>query len=96
MDQYMSEVCVDAPIPFLVGVGQSAARNLAANAHVVEFWFDSAKTHFDISETFAIGQLRERHAEKLIATSKRLNLAIPGVAIHTGLESTPWEEIHEL
>src|ERR1044072_8938642 len=31
------EIGVDAPVPVLVGLGQSVAGNIAANAHVVQF-----------------------------------------------------------
>ena len=60
LDQDLSEVGVDAPIAHLIGVGQSIARDGAANSHVIELLRCGAKTRFDISETFSKSQLSKR------------------------------------
>ena len=41
-----------------------------------------AKTGFDIAQAFAIRQLSESHAEKLIETGERLDLAVSLIALH--------------
>ncbi len=44
LDQHLGKVLVDSPIAHLVGVSQGVARDLAANAHVVELVPSSSQT----------------------------------------------------
>ena len=54
-DQMMGEIGVDLPVPRLVRFRQSAARNLASDAHLIEF----SKAGFYVPQAFAIRQLGE-------------------------------------
>ncbi len=56
-DQYMGKIRIDAPVAFLVGVGQSAAGDLAADTGMIEFGLHCAKACFDVSQAFSIGKL---------------------------------------
>src|SRR5689334_2097353 len=56
-DQDLSEICIDAPVAHLIGIGQSVARYGAANTHMVELLRCGPKTRFDVSETFSKSQL---------------------------------------
>lgn len=81
-DQHMGEVGVDSPVAHLIGVGQGVARNLTANAHVIELGGLGSQTRFDVSETLAIGQLGKGHREKLIPARKALDFVAALVAPH--------------
>ena len=61
-DQRLSEIGMDAPVAFLVGVGQCIPGNIPPDAHVVELALLGAQAGLDIAQAFAIGELRERHA----------------------------------
>ena len=67
-DQSVSEVFVDTPVSFLVGIGQGASRNFAPDADVVELGTHSAQADFDIAEALPEGQLRECHRKELAET----------------------------
>jgi hypothetical protein len=53
--------------------GQSAPRNLAAKAAVVELTVNSSQAAFDVAKTFPIDQLGESHAQVLVVACKRAN-----------------------
>lgn len=36
LDETQGQIAIDAPVPFLVGIGERAARNAAANAEVIQ------------------------------------------------------------
>jgi len=67
-DQHMSEVGVDMPIPFFVGVGQRASRDSASNSCVIKLGLHGPQACFDIAKTLPVSQLSEGHAQKLIET----------------------------
>src|SRR4030066_626980 len=65
-DQHMSEVGVDTPIPFFVGIGQRASRNFASEPCVIKSGLHGPKAYFDIAKTLPISQLSKGHAKELI------------------------------
>jgi hypothetical protein len=79
-DQDLSEVGVDPPIAVLVGIGESAPSDDSAKTGVVKFLVKSVETDFDVAQALAIGQLSERHAEKLIEAGEA---ATPSIAVIT-------------
>jgi hypothetical protein len=66
--------------------GQRRASDCRANAHVVKLTGLSRQTHFDIAQAFAVGQLRESHAEELIEAGEGSQTIVSGVAMDTLLE----------
>ena len=86
-DQGLGEVGMDAPVALLVCIGQGCARDMSANAHVVELGALGAQTGFDITQTFTIGKLRERHAQILIETGKALDLVVAVIALDAATEA---------
>jgi hypothetical protein len=54
------------------------------------------QARFDVSETLAIGQLGEGHAEELIETEEVLDLAVAAVSADTRLEAAQRQEVHDL
>src|SRR6266853_1114702 len=95
-NQDLSEIGVDPPVAMLVGVGQSVARNLATEAHVIELGLLGTKTGFDIAETFAVGELSKGQTEELIPAGEIFDVAIALVAIDANLKRVGWEEVHKL
>jgi hypothetical protein len=65
-DQMLRKIGEDAPVVSLIGVGQRGARDLAAEAHVVELAAHRPQTRLDIAQTLAIRELRESHRQILI------------------------------
>jgi hypothetical protein len=51
---------------------------------------------FDISEAFAVGQLREAHRQKLVPARESSIVRVASIARHTFLKLVPWQVIHEL
>jgi len=49
MDQYLSEVGIDAPVAIFVGFGDGTPSDVSTDSHVVETGFHRAKACFDIS-----------------------------------------------
>ena len=66
LDQAHGEIRIDATVALLVGIGQCALGDVASYAQVIGLGLVSAQTGFDVAQTFAVSQLRESHAEKLI------------------------------
>lgn len=96
MNQPMSKIRINSPIPFLVGIGQGASGDVALDAGMIEFWFHGSKTGLDVSETFSIGELSEGHAEKLIETREGSDTILASIVPNTFVEFVSWQEIHEL
>ena len=48
-NEYLGEVGIDLLRSFFVGVGQSAARNLASYVSVIEFGIHRPKTGFNVA-----------------------------------------------
>ena len=75
-DQALREVGIDPPVARGVRVGQSIARDLAANPHVVELLGLRAQTRFDVPQALAKRQLRKRHAQILVHAREALDLVV--------------------
>ena len=86
LDQHLSEVGVDAPVPCFVGMGQVVARYSAPDAQVIKLGLVGSQTGLDIPETFSICKLGKSQAEKLVPTRKSLHLVVPPVAFYALLE----------
>src|SRR3989442_2823198 len=66
VDEAQSEVLINAPVTFLVGIRERAACHAAPNAEVIQLRGVSSQTRFDIAQALAKRKLRKRHAQKLI------------------------------
>jgi len=95
-DQALREVGIDAPVSNCIRIGQRVARYRAAKAHMVELGGLAAQTSFDIAQTLPIGQLRKRHAHKLVETGEMFDLVFPVVADDTTTESGQRQVRHHL
>jgi len=82
-DQQLREIGIDPPVAGLVGIGQRAARDRAANPQMIEPAFLRAQAGYEVAQTLAEGQLRKGHAEKLVPTRKTPYPVVARVALHT-------------
>ena len=96
LDQPEGEVLVNAPVARLVGIGQGAASNSAANTQVIEPGGVRAQAGLDVAQTFPIGQLREGHAQELIEMRKGECRIAPRVLGHASPEGMQRQMVHEL
>ncbi len=86
LDQAHREIHIDATVALLVGIGQRALGDVASDAQVIELGLVGAQTGLDVAQTFAVSQLRERHAEKLIEIRKSLRGIFGRIALHVAAE----------
>jgi len=95
-DENLSEVCIDAPISVFVGIGQRAARDTRSDAHVIKLRAIAAQADFDVSQAFAVGELSECHAKKLVETGKTLDLVISTVTSNATVKRPKRKVLHDL
>jgi hypothetical protein len=65
-NQDVSKIGIDSPVSFFVRIGQGTPRRFATKSSVIEFGLHGPQADFDISETFAVRQLRKGHAKELV------------------------------
>ena len=87
-NQVLRELGVDAPVARFVGVGQRAARHRSANPKVIELGRLRTQAGLDVAQTLAIGELRERHAAKLIGATEIAHATIAAVALDDAIETS--------
>src|ERR671915_843800 len=85
-DQTVREIAVDAPIAFLVGVGQCGTSDWSTEAGVIKLALLRGKADLDVAQTFAISKLGKGHGEKLIPTRERANTLVATIARYATIE----------
>ena len=95
-DQTVGEIAVDAPIAFLVRVGQRGTFDWATEAGVIKLAVLGGETNFDVAQAFAISELGESHGEKLIPTRERANTLVAAIARHAAIEFVVRKKADEL
>jgi len=95
-NQLLRQCRVDTPIASLVRIGQRTALDAPSKSHVIKSVRARRQAVDRISQTVPIGQLRKRHAEKLIPAGKRLNLVVAPVPRHASVELLRMYRIEEL
>ena len=95
-DQMLREVGIDAPVARGIRMGQGIACNEATDAEMIELGALRAKTCFDVAQAFAIGQLRESHAQVLIEAREAFDLVLALVASNASPESGERQVLHDL
>ena len=96
LDENMSEVGEDAPVPGFIGVGQGAAGDGVSKARVIKLRTESGQTSFDVAETFAPGQLSESQDEKLFVSGEFADAEVAVVMRDALVELVFGEEVEEL
>jgi len=96
VDEHLSEVCVDAPVMRLVGIGQRGPRDPATEPHVIEFARHGAQAGLDVAETLAESKLGKSQTKELIEARKSAHFVISAVTCHALVELVGWDVIDEL
>ena len=91
-DQMMGEIGVDLPVPRLVRFRQSAARNLAADAHLIEFFEGRLLCPAGFRDT-SVGR---KPGAELVQIGEILDAEITSVPFHTVLKGFQRHEVHDL
>jgi len=89
-------VGVDAPVAPLVGIGEGAAGEPAADPHVIELGVHRGQAGDDVAERFAEGQLGEGHGVERVAAVERADLPVAAVPMDAGEKAAHREVIHDL
>ena len=87
---------INLPVAFLVGIGQTAARDVTANAEMVKFGLVRAQANFDVTQALAEGQLREGHAQILIQMGERFCGVVRRVTRDAATKCVQRKKIHQL
>lgn len=96
LDQDMSEIGEDAPIPSFIGIGQSASGSQAGHPRVIELGSYRPQTCFDVAQTLSVGELGERHHQELIVTGQRFGVTVALVPPHALVEFVSRQPVHHL
>ena len=85
-DQMLRKIGEDTPVVSFIGIGQSGARNLAAEAHVIEFAAHRSETRLNITQTLPVSELSESHRQILIPARQTSVMAVAAIASNALLE----------
>lgn len=96
LDQDVSEIREEPPIPLFVGVGQSAARRGLANAAVIELGAQGPEAGFDIAQALAVGELGEGQHQEMLVAGQRAHMLVAGVTANTLVELVFGQFVHQL
>jgi hypothetical protein len=66
-----------------MGAASPPQGDFTSYPYMIKLLSHGTKTALDVAQAFTIGQLGERHAQKLIVTFKRTNPVITVVAVDT-------------
>ncbi len=94
VDQDLSEIGVDSPVPHLVGIGQGISGDFPPYAHVIEFVLGPPEASLNISQACPVGQLGKRHAEKLVPAGKAYDLVVAVVSCDALAELVGRDKVH--
>src|SRR5215469_2761290 len=95
-NQMLSEIGEDAPVMSLIGVGQSRARNFAAEAHAIQFAAQRSEARLNVSQTLAVGKLRKGHGQILIPARETPVMTVASITGNALLELVMGEEGNQL
>jgi hypothetical protein len=95
-NQHVGKIGVDSPVAMFVGVGQRAPGDTSAKTGVIQLWSHRSQARFNVPQAFAVGQLCESHADKLIETRKSAGARIASIMANAIVELVPRKEIHQL
>ena len=95
-NETLREVGVDTPIAGLVGIRQRRSRDAGADARVIEPGLHRTQARFDITQTLAVGELREGHAQILIPAREPRRLVVAAVSRDARLEFARRHMGHQL
>src|ERR1019366_7411889 len=86
LNENLSEVGEDAPVPFFIGVGQGAAGDGLVEAGVVKPRAERRQAGFNVPQAFAPGQLGERPHEEMFVRREFADAAVALITVDTLVE----------
>jgi hypothetical protein len=92
----LREIGEDAPVVALVGVGQCRACHAPAKAHMIQLAADGSEASLDVSQALAVGQLGERHGQKLVPAGEAAMVRVAPIPRNASLKLVPGQIIHDL
>ncbi len=95
-DQRHRQFFPDAPVAPLVGIGQRSAFDRATKAHAVQLRSVGQQTSLDVSQTFAVSQLRKGHGAELFRASQTAHAGIAAITCHDSRKTAPRYKLHDL
>jgi len=95
-DQDLSEVSINAPVPFLVCISKSRSGNWFAETGVIQFARESGQAVLNITETFPASELSKTHDKKMLPASKFSYSVVSLVMVNTLLKLVFWHKCHQL
>jgi hypothetical protein len=57
---------------------------------------DRAQAGFDVTQTFAVAELRKRHTQELVQTREGLNVEVALIAGYASAELSVRKQVHQL
>ena len=95
-DEQGGQICPDAPVASLVGIGQRRTPDRRAKAHAVQLRLIGQQTGFDVAQALAVSQLRKSHGAELLGATQTAHPGIAAITRHDARKASPWHELHEL
>lgn len=95
-NQDLSEVSINTPVPFLIGICKSRFGNCFAKTGVIQLARESSQTVLNITKTFPTGELGKTHNQEMLPASKFSYSIVALVMIDTLLELIFWYKLHQL
>lgn len=95
-DQPLSEIGVETPVAYGIGVRQGVARHGGAKTHVIELAPLGAQAGLDVAQALPVGEPRKGHAQELIEAGEALDLVMAAVALDTAMKGTQGQVSREL
>src|SRR6185295_8190643 len=95
VDQRLRKLRVNAPIARLVGIGQGAARNAAANPQVIELCRMRAHTGLEVAQALAVGELRQGRRQELEACMRAHSAKLYHLGIRSRISRSTLADANE-
>jgi hypothetical protein len=95
-DKSQRDVSIDSPVPRPIGIRQRAARYPTPESCAVEVWPQRPQARLDVAKALAKGQLRECHAQELIAATEITQAMVAAATLYACVELMPWNPVHQL
>ena len=95
-NQTLGPVRVDAPIAQFVGLGESAAPDVAAKPHLIKQLGPRMQRRLQVAQALAKRELSKRHREPLIVTAKSFGCRIAVIALNAATKGLAMPKTHHL
>jgi hypothetical protein len=95
-NQRLSELAVHAPVAALVGIGQIAAREVAAQSQMIRLGRVRFETRLDVPQALAKSDLCKCHAQELVQATEGAHVEVAAILGHQTTKGVPRRKLHHL